>query len=92
MIPHIPQQDFGACVAVAVRPVMVQGNLIHGAHAVQPVADARKLGAADPDAGCCGSVYDLPADPLLHGSTVWEHGVMEQECRQLLEQFFHMKR
>ena len=50
------------------------------------------FGAADPEAGCCGSVYDLPADPLLRGSTVWEHGVMEQECRQLLEQFFHMNR
>ena len=50
------------------------------------------FGAADPEAGCCGSVYDLPADPLLRGSTVWEHGVMEQKCRQLLEQFFHMNR
>ena len=49
-------------------------------------------GAADPDAGCCGSVYDLPADPLLHGTTVWEHGVLEMECRLLLDRLFHQKR
>ena len=50
------------------------------------------FGAADPDAGCCGSVYDLPADPLLHGSTVWEHGLLEAECRALLDRFFSRKR
>nr|AHF26147.1 tRNA-adenosine deaminase [uncultured bacterium Contigcl_1774] len=50
------------------------------------------FGAADPDAGCCGSVYDLPADPLLCGSTVWEHGVLEADCRALLNRFFSRKR
>ena len=48
--------------------------------------------AADPEAGCCGSVYDLPADPLLHGTTIWEHGVMEAECRAPLNRFFNQKR
>ena len=50
------------------------------------------FGAADPDAGCCGSVYDLPADPLLRGSTAWEHGVLEAECKSLLDRFFDRKR
>ena len=50
------------------------------------------FGAADPEAGCCGSVYDLPADPLLHGCTVWEHGGPEDECRALLDRFFRQKR
>ena len=50
------------------------------------------FGAADPEAGCCGSVYDLPADPLLHGRTVWEHGGPEDECRALLDRFFRQKR
>ena len=50
------------------------------------------FGAADPEAGCCGSVYDLPADPLLHGNTVWEHGVLEAECKALLNRFFNRKR
>ncbi len=46
------------------------------------------FGAADPEAGCCGSVYDLPADPLLHGNTVWVHGIMEEECREILKRSF----
>ena len=46
------------------------------------------FGAADPEAGCCGSVYDLPADPALHGSTVWVHGVLEEECLALLRRGF----
>ena len=50
------------------------------------------FGAADPEAGCCGSIYDLPADPLLHASTAWRHGVLESECRALLDRFFNMKR
>ena len=50
------------------------------------------FGTADPEAGCCGSVYDLPADPLLHGSTVWEHGGPEEECRALLDRFFSERR
>ena len=50
------------------------------------------FGAADPDAGCCGSVYDLPADPALHGRTVWTQGVLEMECKALLDRFFSERR
>ena len=46
------------------------------------------FGAADPEAGCCGSVYDLPADPLLRGATAWTHGVLEAECREILKRGF----
>jgi len=49
-------------------------------------------GAADEKQGCCGSVYDLPGDPQLHGSTRWQGGVMEHECRALLQDFFRGKR
>ena len=48
--------------------------------------------AADPEMGCCGSIYDLPADPALHSRTVWDQGGPEEECRQLLEKSFHMLR
>lgn len=50
------------------------------------------FGTADPKAGCCGSIYDLPADPLLHGTTIWEHGVLETDCKAILNRFFNMKR
>ena len=49
-------------------------------------------GAADQRQGCCGSVYDLPGDPLLQGVTRWEAGVMGSECRELLQQFFRARR
>ena len=42
------------------------------------------FGAADPDAGCCGSVYDLPADPALNANTVWEQAEDEEPYRSLL--------
>ena len=49
-------------------------------------------GAADPERGCCGSVYDLPADPALGADTRWACGVKEKECGELLERFFRDRR
>ena len=48
--------------------------------------------AADPDRGCCGSVYDLPADPAFQSVTEWQAGIMEEECQALLTGFFQKKR
>jgi tRNA(adenine34) deaminase len=45
------------------------------------------FGAADPDRGCCGSVYDLPADPALNANTTWEH-TEDEHCRAMLEGMF----
>ncbi len=50
------------------------------------------FGAADPDMGCCGSVYDLPADDALHGRTVWEHAESETGCRDVLTRGFESLR
>ncbi len=50
------------------------------------------FGAADPESGCCGSVYDLPADPRLHGHTVWTQTEADEDCRALLERFFRQCR
>ena len=47
---------------------------------------------SDPEKGCCGSVYDLPADPLLHGCTRWHSGVEEQAAAALLQGFFLQRR
>ena len=54
--------------------------------------DACVYGATDPACGCCGSVYDLPADPALHSSVRWRSGVMANECVALLNAFFARKR
>lgn len=49
-------------------------------------------GAADPDKGCCGSVYDLPADPAFAAETRWAAGERKQECQALLDRFFQIRR
>ena len=49
------------------------------------------FGAADPEKGCCGSVYDLPADPALGAATAWTQKERE-ECRSLLQACFQKRR
>lgn len=43
--------------------------------------------AADPKAGCCGSVTDLFALPFNHHPLV-ERGLREEEAQALLQEFF----
>lgn len=50
------------------------------------------FGAADERQGCCGSIYDLPGDPALHGITRWESGVLAAECAEVLSAFFKKRR
>ena len=49
-------------------------------------------GAADERQGCCGSVYDLPADPSLHASTRWRGGLLAADCADLISGFFKERR
>ena len=46
------------------------------------------FGAGDPEKGCCGSVYDLPADPLLHSTTKWEQDPESGPYEERLSAFF----
>ena len=50
------------------------------------------FGAADPEKGCCGSVYDLPADPALGSTGTWEQAANTEECRELLQACFQKRR
>jgi tRNA(adenine34) deaminase len=49
-------------------------------------------GAADDKQGCCGSVYDLPADPALGSQTKWQSGVMAEACGEIMRTFFADRR
>ncbi len=49
-------------------------------------------GAKDPKWGAAGSCYDLAADPRLNHTIDVQGGVLEQECRQLIQTFFRQKR
>ena len=72
---------------VTVEPcLMCAGALIQ--------ARVKKLifGAFDHKAGACGSVYDIPSSPgILHKITVIS-GVLEEECREIIQAFFKTRR
>lgn len=50
------------------------------------------FGAADPKAGACASLYNLGSDPRLNHEFEVTWRVREDECAQLLTDFFAAKR
>jgi len=50
------------------------------------------FGAWDPKAGMAGSIHDLLRHPRLNHRVEVVAGVLEQECRALLEEFFAGRR
>ena len=50
------------------------------------------FGAFDPKAGAAGSLYDLPADKRLNHRIEVTAGIMEEECRALMQKFFEIRR
>jgi len=50
------------------------------------------FGAFDEKAGCCGSLYDIPEDPVFNHRTEVIGGILEEECQEILSQFFKKKR
>lgn len=49
------------------------------------------FGAKDSAAGCCGSLIDLRKYPFNHSFSV-ESGACEEECSQIIKEFFSRKR
>ena len=72
---------------VTVEPcLMCVGALIHARVAMVV------FGAYDPKAGACVSLYDIPSTPgIMHKIRVVP-GVLEKECREILQTFFKSKR
>ena len=54
--------------------------------------EACVFGAFDEKQGCCGSVYLLTEDPAFYHRVKTVGGVLEEECRQVLQRFFEKKR
>lgn len=46
------------------------------------------FGAREAKSGCCGSVLNLFCEPFNHHPRIYG-GLLERECRGLLEAFFH---
>ena len=45
-------------------------------------------GAMNPKAGCAGSILNLLQVPKFNHQVEFEHGVLEEECSNLLQSFF----
>jgi len=50
------------------------------------------FGALDSKAGCSGSLYNLLQDPRFNHQAEVVGGVMEEECRRIMQEFFREKR
>lgn len=50
------------------------------------------FGAPDPKAGACVSLYRLPEDRRLNHRFAVTGGIREEECRELLTEFFRARR
>ena len=50
------------------------------------------FGAHDPKAGAAGSLYDLNQDDRLNHRVEVTAGIMEEECRALMKEFFQTRR
>jgi tRNA(adenine34) deaminase len=77
----------GATLAVTIEPCpMCMGAAIH--------ARIAKLvfGASDPRWGAAGSLYNLAADDRLNHRIEVVHGIMEEECLNLMQVFFQSRR
>ncbi len=49
-------------------------------------------GADDPKAGACGSILDITGCTALNHKVEITTGVMQEECSQILKDFFRMRR
>lgn len=50
------------------------------------------FGAYDPKAGCCGTLYNLPEDGRFNHRPQVEGGILQEQCANLLSEFFKTKR
>ena len=50
------------------------------------------IGAMDPKAGACGSLYNIPCDSRLNHNVEIETGLLGEECSRLMKDFFRKLR
>ena len=50
------------------------------------------FGALDPKSGAAGSLYNIASDSRLNHRIEVISGIMEKECRKIMQDFFHLRR
>jgi len=77
----------GSIVVVTIEPcIMCLGAMI------QARVETLIYGARDPKAGAVHSCFELAGNPLLNHQIRVEHGILENECGELLKRFFQARR
>ena len=77
----------GTVLYVTIEPcVMCMGALIHAR------VERLVYGAADPRVGAAGTVFDLARDSRLNHMLEVTSGVLEAECRSIIQEFFKNRR
>lgn len=74
-------------VYVTLEPCIMCAGLMHQSRVVRCV-----YGAPDQKAGAVGTLYDIHADERLNHQFQATAGVREQECVELLQEFFRARR
>ena len=77
----------GCTLVVTLEPCPMCAGAI-----MQARLEAVVYGAADPKAGCCGSLYNLPEDVRFPHRLKVVGGVLAEECAAVLREFFRGKR
>lgn len=77
----------GATMYVTLEPCpMCAGAMVHAR------VGRLVFGCADPRTGAAGSVFNLTGSESLNHRVQIEQGVLEDECRELLQAFFRARR
>ncbi len=59
---------------------------------VQARIPAVIYGTSDPKAGACRSLYQITGDPRLNHQATLVEGVLLDDCRAILQEFFAIQR
>ena len=78
---------YGCEMYVTVEPcAMCAGAISHAR------IDGLYFGAREERTGCCGSLYNIPEDDRFFTTVKVTGGVMEEECKRLIREFFAERR
>jgi tRNA(adenine34) deaminase len=77
----------GTTLFVTIEPCLMCAGAI-----IQARVERVVFGTADPKAGALGSLYDVSRDGRLNHRFEVVSGVLETECRYLIQQFFKLRR
>jgi tRNA(adenine34) deaminase len=72
--------------------VTVEPCLMCMAAAINARISRLAFGADDPKGGAAGSLYNLASDDRLNHRIEITSGIMEKECRTLMQEFFKIRR